>query len=250
MKYSICVPIQVKSVEIKEITSLIKEVTNLNPNFIELRLDYINDPESITKDFLQYLINLIQPKIPVICTFRDSTEGGQITIEREESLKILKLMIEAKPKFIDIETNTEKEILGEVVYLATQNKIDLIFSYHNFSETPTYTEANNLIETFLNKLNGEMGLTPQTIENSIFKLIFTAQTFEDNLVPLRLCKKRASKKFRLISFCMGDAGLFSRIFCNFSGSVLTYCSYKDKTAPGQININKLRNTLKLLNFRT
>ncbi|MHA2182694.1 MAG: type I 3-dehydroquinate dehydratase [Promethearchaeota archaeon] len=49
---------------------------------------------------------------------------------------------------------------------------------------------------------------------------------------------------------MGEVGLLSRIFCNFSNSFLTYGSYLEKTASGQISITKIREILNLLNFST
>ena len=93
MKYNICVPIPVKSLNISEITPIIDKVMNFNPNFIELRLDYISDIQKITKDFVVNLINRIQPKIPVICTLRDSSEGGKTEIDDNERLQIIKRLI-------------------------------------------------------------------------------------------------------------------------------------------------------------
>ena len=45
---------------------------------------------------------------------------------------------------------------------------------------------------------------------------------------------------------MGELGIFSRITCVKFGSLLTYGSLEDKTAPGQINIEKIREIHKLL----
>ncbi|KKK40239.1 MAG: 3-dehydroquinate dehydratase [Candidatus Lokiarchaeum sp. GC14_75] len=250
MKYNICVPLPVRSVNVSEIATTIKKVVSLSPNLIELRFDYIDDVQKLTKDFVTSLLSRIQPKIPVICTLRDYTEGGNKEIKATERLQLLKLIIESKPNYVDIEINTKTNFLRDIINKTIQNKVNLIFSYHDFKKTPNYIEASNHLENFLTKLKEEMLIDPKVVEKSIFKFIFTANSFEDNMLPLKLCKMKSSKKQKLVSFCMGDLGIFSRIFCIFSGSVLTYCSYKDKTAPGQININKLRNTLKLLNFRT
>ncbi|MHA1985555.1 MAG: type I 3-dehydroquinate dehydratase [Promethearchaeota archaeon] len=248
MKYKICIPIPVKSAIVSEIAPTIEKVIDLNPDFIELRLDYIPDIQKITKDFIIDLINRIQPKIPVICTFRDNSEGGQIKIEAIERLQIIKFLIEAKPKYLDIEINTERDILDEIIDLALHKNVSLIYSFHDFDKTPTFNEALNVLENSLKKLKQNAQIDQKIVENGIIKLIFTAQSFEDNLVPLQLCKIKASKKLRLISFCMGDLGLFSRILCNFSNSFLTYSSFSEKTAPGQINITKLRDILNFLNF--
>jgi 3-dehydroquinate dehydratase-1 len=248
MKYNICVPIPVKSVNISEIAPTIKKVVNLNPNFIELRLDYITEIQKFTKDFVVSLLNKIQPKIPVICTLRDQSEGGQLEIDINERVQILKLLIESAPRYLDIEIGTESSILSEIIDLAVDNKVSLIYSLHDFDKTPIYGEANKSLEDSLKKLKNECQIDQKIIEKGIFKFIFTAQSFKDNLVPLELCKKKSSKNLRLISFCMGDLGLFSRILCVNSGSVLTYCSFEEKTASGQINIVKLREILNLLNF--
>lgn len=248
MKYNICIPIPVKSVNISEITPTIKDVIKLKPNLIELRFDYITDVQKITEDLVINLLNQIQPKIPVICTLRDFSEGGQVKIDTNERIQILKLIIESKPEYLDIEINSVDKILSEIIPLASNNKVRLIYSFHDFEKTPNYNEASKILENFLNKLKNELLIDQKTVERSIFKLIFTAQSFEDNFIPLQLCKINSSKKLNLISFCMGDLGLFSRILCIFSNSFLTYSSFKEKTAPGQMNISDLRKILNLLNF--
>ncbi len=248
MKYNICVPIPVKSVNISDIAPTIKNIINLNPNIIELRFDYLSDVQKITKDLIINLINRIQPKIPVICTLRDFSEGGQVKIDIDERIQILKLIIESKPVYVDIEINSVDTILSEIIPFASNNKVGLIFSYHDFEKTPSYIEASNILENFMKKLKNEFLIDQKTIERSIFKLIFTAQSFENNFIPLELCKIKSSKKLSLISFCMGDLGLFSRLLCIFSNSFLTYCSFEEKTAPGQINISDLRKILNLFNF--
>ncbi len=248
MKYNICVPIPIKSVVVSEIAPTIEKVIILNPDFIELRFDYISDIQKITKDFIIDLINRIQPKIPVICTFRDYSEGGQIEIEVSKRLQIIKIIIESEPRYLDIEINTESSILSEIIRLASHNKVNLIFSLHDFEKTPTYDVAVEILEDSLKKLKQNVQIDQKIVEKGIFKLIFTAQSFEDNLIPLQLCKIKSSKKLRLISFCMGEVGLLSRILCNFSKSFLTYGSYLEKTASGQISITKLREILNLLNL--
>ncbi len=45
---------------------------------------------------------------------------------------------------------------------------------------------------------------------------------------------------------MGELGLFSRIMCVLTGSFLTYVYLEEKTAPGQITIDKMKEILDLL----
>jgi len=45
---------------------------------------------------------------------------------------------------------------------------------------------------------------------------------------------------------MGELGIFSRIMCPIVGSFLTYAFFEEKTAPGQINITKMREIYDLI----
>ena len=71
-------------------------------------------------------------------------------------------------------------------------------------------------------------------------MIFTAEKFIDNLVPLNLCANLHNSDFKIISFCMGTIGALSRVFCTKFGSFLTYSSLEKETAPGQLKIEKIR----------
>ena len=90
-----------------------------------------------------------------------------------------------------------------------------------------------------------------SIKEIIFKVIFTAQKFEDNLIPMKICRDLLEKiKYKsVISFCMGELGIFSRVLSVKVGSFLTYASLDEKTAPGQINIKKIREIHELLSER-
>ncbi|MEE9378073.1 MAG: type I 3-dehydroquinate dehydratase [Candidatus Lokiarchaeia archaeon] len=240
MKYNICIPIPIKSANISEIKPILDKTIKKNPNLIELRFDYINNAQTLSLDFIKELMVIITSNIPVIFTFRDSSEGGQIKINQKERYKILKMFIEAKPDYIDFEMNTNKNILWEIINLASEKEVKIIYSYHNFEKTIEFDETIKLIQNFSNKLNQESSLNPKIYQNNIYKVVFTAQTFEDNIIPLRLCKEFSNSAQKLISFCMGTLGIFSRIMCVTIGSFLTYASLEEKTAPGQINIDEMR----------
>lgn len=240
MKYNICIPIPVKSANINEIKPILDKAIKKNPNLIELRFDYINNIQTLSLEFIKDLLNIITSNIPVIFTFRDSSEGGQIKINQKERFEILKMLIEVKPAYIDLEMNANKNILWEIINLASQNGVKIIYSYHNFEKTIKFDETIKIIQNFSNKLNQELSLKPKIYQNNIYKVVFTAQTFEDNIIPLRLCKEFSNSTQKLISFCMGTIGIFSRIMCVTVGSFLTYASLEEKTASGQINIDVMR----------
>lgn len=248
MKFNICVAVPIQSSDFKQIETIIKSILKENPDFIEFRFDYIENTQTITKEFGKKLLRLVQPNIPAIFTFRDYSEGGQIKINDENRLEILKTLIEAQPEYLDIEMNSAKFILEEIIFLAIQNNINLIFSYHDFEETPTYEEGFAIIDSFMNKLTSKLIVDSKIIRQSIYKAIFTAKNFEDNLISLDICKSFSKEGHKIISFCMGDPGILSRLMCVKVGSFLTYGSFEDKTAPGQINIRKMRKFYEILFF--
>jgi 3-dehydroquinate dehydratase-1 len=246
MKYNICVAIPIKSGDFKQNETIINSVLKENPDFIELRFDYIDNLQYINENFVKKLLNLIQPNIPAIFTFRDYSEGGQIKISNEERLKLLKTLVQAQPEYLDIEMNSAQFTLEEIIFLAVQNKVNLVFSYHNFKKTPTYEEGFTIIDSFMNKLINKLIIDSKIVRQSIYKVIFTALNFEDNLISLDLCKTFSKDGHKIICFCMGEPGIISRLFCVKVGSFLTYASLEDKTAPGQININKMKKVYDLL----
>lgn len=240
MNYNICIAIRVKSASLSEIKPLLDKVMKKEPNFIELRFDYVDNVQSLSLEFVNNLLDIINHKIPVIFTFRDSSEGGHANISQKERFKILKMFIEVKPEYIDIEMNTNQNFLYEFITLASQNGVNIICSYHNFEKTNSFEETIKLITNFNDNLIQNLSIKPKINSEIIFKAIFNAQTFKDNIMPLKLCKHFSNFPKKLISFCMGATGIFSRIMCVTVGSFFTYASIEEKTAPGQLNIDEMR----------
>jgi len=246
MKYKICIAIPIKSENLSINKKIIETALDKRPDLIEFRFDYINEAKFITPSLLKEIMNVIPPKIPKIFTFRRKQEGGQYDFSMNERLDVLRHLIEVKPDYLDIEINSESEILKAIIDLAYDNKVRLIFSYHDFEKSVTYEETAEILNRFDEKLKHELSIDVYKINGSIFKIIFTAQIFDDNVEVLNICKKlfRQDKKF--VCFAMGEIGLLSRILCVKFGSLWTYGSLEEKTAPGQIKIEKIREIHQLL----
>ena len=84
MNPKICVPIPIKSDNLKENEIIIGKTLIANPNLIEFRFDYINDTHTITSSFLKSLLNLTHSSITTIFTFRDGSEGGNTEVSKGE----------------------------------------------------------------------------------------------------------------------------------------------------------------------
>jgi len=238
------VALQVNTGDLRENEANVRTALEKKPDLIELRFDYIDNVQDITRDLLEHLLSIIQPKIPAIFTLRDSSEGGQMAIPEEERLAVLKILINAQPRYFDIEMITPYEILSEIINLAVHNNVILIFSYHNFEQTFTYEKSVELVEAFLNKLCDNVD--SKIVEESVYKIIFTAKKFEDNLVPIKLCRTYSQKGYRIISFCMEAPGILSRVACVMAGAFFTYASLEEKTAPGQLSLEELKEFQQML----
>lgn len=246
MDYNICISIPVRSKDLGGIRALIDKSIAFNPKFIEFRFDYFESLGDLTQDFVNNLNKYVKNKTYSIFTFRHSAEGGVSKIDETERLKILKVLMEAQPDFFDVEMNSNKEILSNIITQSNMKKVNLIFSHHNLKTTPTYQLAKELILRFEERIIEEELNEFDILSKSVYKVIFTAQTFEHNLIPLTLCKEFSKGNKKIISFCMDDLGLFSRVFCIKLGSYMTYAALEEKTAPGQINIEILQQVYKLL----
>jgi len=244
---NICVPIQVKSNDASEIEMLIKNVKKADPDYIEFRLDYIDDISNLTSGFLKKLVELSKDAgTKIIFTLRSLAEGGQMDISEQNKLKIIADAIVAGPDYIDVEMSSSDTLIREAVSLAIQNSVKVIFSYHDFNKTPSYDEARTIISEFEERLTQKLSIGAITTRDFPYKLIFTAQSFEDNLIPIRLCQVISEMRKNIISFCMGELGIFSRVSCVKYGSFFTFSSLGDKTAPGQISIYNMRDAHRIL----
>ena len=182
-----------------------------SPDLIEFRFDYINEAKFITHSLLKELMATIPPKIPIIFTFRKKQEGGQYDLSTNERLDVLRHLIEIKPDYIDIEINSESEVLKNLIDLAYANKVKLIFSYHDFEKLVTYEETTEILHRFDEMLKNELFIDFNKINGSIFKIISTAHVFNDNIRVLNICKKLSQQDKKFVCFAMGEVGMFSRI---------------------------------------
>lgn len=185
-------------------------------DIIEVRLDYIKNPD---------LKHILEKRTkPVIITNRPCREGGKFEGSEEERIAALKLAIQLQADYVDIEHDSIQHIMETTVHHPPTSKTKLIVSYHNFRETP-----DNLISIY-QKLS-QCGA-------NIAKIVTYANTITDNIKIYRLLQQSQAP---LISFCMGEYGIISRILYKRFGSYLTFASLRKgkESAPGQINIHEL-----------
>jgi 3-dehydroquinate dehydratase/shikimate dehydrogenase len=194
---------------------------------VELRTDYLSGlcPQ-VVGSLVQSVRNI---SLPVLVTCRDKQQGGQGDWDRNKRTEILVSAVGSGADFIDCEfstflhAETQKSIL-EV--LARHPKTRLILSAHDFHGP--FEDVENLYESI-------MTVCPQAIP----KLVFTANHISDCFPAFDLLH---TKQNDVIIFCMGPAGVVSRVLAKKLGSFLTFASLDNEqaTAPGQLTIRQVK----------
>ena len=246
MNEKICIVIPIKSSNLDDIKAKINSALEYNPEYIELRFDYIPNVEDLSDNFIQQIKSFLKRDAYSIFTFRHQSEGGKVSIKDSSRFNILKSLIEQKPDFFDIEMNSSNQLLSDVINLCYMNKVNMILSYHNFQLTPSIEQVKETILRFEERIVENKLDEFDILNKSIYKIIFTAQKVEDNLIPFKLCQELSKSYKKIISFCMGDIGILSRLFCIKLGSTMTYTSLDEETASGQINIKTFQYLYKFM----
>ncbi|MBU1446004.1 type I 3-dehydroquinate dehydratase [Patescibacteria group bacterium] len=108
--------------------------------------------------------------------------------------------------------------------LLKKHNAKLILSYHDFEATPPLSEAKKILQK-----GKDLGA-------DICKIIFTANSFQDTLVPFELLKTGSD----IITFCMGEFGKLSRIYAPHLGCRINFVAPNEDfiTADGQLTLDE------------
>jgi 3-dehydroquinate dehydratase/shikimate dehydrogenase len=197
---------------------------------LELRTDYLKD---LNVSLVGKLIGQVKAdagrKVPLIVTCRDQQQGGARSYSQRLRVDVLVAALKAGAEFIDIEfenflhTESQEKIR---VALSQNAKGRVILSAHNFSSK--FENIRKLHRSILT-------LYPAAIP----KIAYVANHINDCFEAFDLLRQTGGER---ITFCMGEAGLISRIIAKKLGSFLTFASNDEQaaTAPGQLTIAQLK----------
>jgi 3-dehydroquinate dehydratase/shikimate dehydrogenase len=219
--------VAVTGADVSEMVEKAESLIRDNP-FLEFRLDYLPRPAQAlptVKRFMQY-----HPHVAVIATCRRAPNGGKFLGSVASQLDILAKAAAAGCQLLDIELQTASQCKPEQLE-RLRARAALILSFHDFRAT---RKLNETLE--------KMALRPA----DFYKVVSTATTLYDNVVMMKFLEKQ-SERFSLIGMCMGEQGLISRVLAVRAGSVFTFAAVtpEEKTAPGQVAAQELRNTYRI-----
>ncbi len=169
---------------------------------------------------------------PLIITVRSRAEGGRRSIPDKKRAEVFKALMPFAD-IVDIELSSSGGLLKDVIDYAKRSGKGVIVSYHNFRTTPGPDTLNALI-----KKARSSGADAVKIA-----------AFARGTADLRRLAGVLAGSDDLIVIAMGRYGAFSRIFFPMLGSLLTYGSITDGTAPGQLPLKEITGELRRYGFR-
>lgn len=194
-------------------------------SLIEIRFDFYQNP--IQNNLIEWITEYLRSlHFKMIFTYQ--------TDDPNTCIPLLRALISHKPDYIDLDVNIFASTLTELAEQATQNDVAIVFSYHNWEETPSLNIISDLCEFFIQMLPR---FTSNT--NHILKMVFMASNDRDESTIIEFCKMYSARGFRLISFCMGERGKNSRIQSIVDGCTFTYAYIGKPTAPGQLHVSEI-----------
>ncbi len=165
--------------------------------------------------------------IPKIVTLRRKKDGGNFRGTEKERIRILEKACLLGADYADVEYDADFRVpCGAVT--------KVICSYHDFERTPDVKGLLVILETCL-----EMEPRPDVV-----KIVTMATKYADNVAVFEFLERArdVAGDVSVVSFCMGEKGVLSRVLCTKFGSFLTFAALgKGKeSAPGQVDIKLMK----------
>jgi len=232
----ICVPIvaATKSAIIEEA----KSFKDIHVDVVEWRVDWFEEVEHSAQvlGVLEDLVTALDG-IPLLFTFRTKKEGGNREISLEKYRQLNRdIAASGLIDLIDVEIFCGDDIVRDLIAAAHANGIKVVGSNHDFHKTP----AKDDIIYRLRKMQ-DMGA-------DIPKIALMPQCALDVLTLLEattIMKEQYADR-PIITMSMAGMGVISRLAGEIFGSCLTFGAAQKASAPGQIDVNDLYNTLNLI----
>ncbi|MFP7696674.1 type I 3-dehydroquinate dehydratase [Trueperella sp. LYQ143] len=219
-----------------------QEAEQAGADVVEFRADYMigAHPETtfsaMGRELLRDLFETIE--IPVLFTVRTGPEGGEVDLSefryRVMLATVLDLMMqeELPADRIGIDLEFHSAATPDLAARAHSLGFTPVISHHEWGETPDDEVMHVLYDDML------------AIDNAVVKLAVMAHSPEDTQRLLEVTRQVAAASGRpLIGIAMGEAGVRSRVEGWQYGSVATFAAIDKQTAPGQLHIAQLRQSL-------
>lgn len=171
---------------------------------------------------------------PMIATIRTKNEGGQLEISDADYGKSYQAYLKNPfMDWLDVEMFRDQKVVSEIVQKAHQKKVLVVMSNHDFQKTPSQDE----IEKRLLKQD-QMGA-------DILKIAVMPKSKQDVFTLMNATLKVSQQTTKpLLTMSMGQLGTISRVATANMGGSYSFGMIGEASAPGQIDVTKLKQILK------
>ena len=209
-----------------EALGLIGRAEKAKADFIEVRLDCLETSRTLSE-------LSESTKIPLIATNKLCSEKGSFSGTEAERQQTLLNAAKNGFEYVDIDLSgpKHKETIDKLKQIGSKP----IVSFHKFDGPLSSSEMGNILKQEI------------SFGAAVCKIVTTAKKIEDNLAVLNFISAMPSR-MKLVCFCMGEKGKVSRLLSPMYGAFFTFASLDrgNETASGQISIQDMRTTYKLL----
>lgn len=228
----ICVPVTEETSEaiIQEIKILVEKKTDM----IEWRLDWFQNVTDINAvlEILEEVRELLKETI-FLMTFRSKQQGGHLQRSPKEILETY--LVAAKTGVVDLVDVEYFEYEKPMKALSRLKECGVltISSHHDFDKTPETGVMRMLLEKM------------QEGGADIVKLAVMPNNKQDVLDLLSVTDAfiKEHPQTPIITMSMGKEGMISRVSGEIFGSCVTFGSHEKASAPGQLQMDDLKNIL-------
>lgn len=230
----ICTSLTGKNKE--EILDELNAVIPKQPDVIEWRADFLKDIH-----YVNYVLMIAEEiasisNKPMIFTIRSEREAGQkISLTEDEKVQLLSELCKSPAvDSIDFEVSNDPEHIKVLRRVSKSHNKKLILSYHNFDFTPD------------NAAIMQQAIKSESYGADIAKVAVMPEHKDDVLRLLNVTKEMDDDlRIPIITMSMGDIGSLSRIVGWAYGSIMTFGLGVQRSAPGQVPIDKLKQIIEM-----
>ena len=222
----ICVPLVGRSAEeiIAQADQIRQSQRSSAIDMVELRGDYLDIlPDYEVLDRLLAKVAEILPEKVLLFTIRSEAEGGE------------KLAF-TTPTIYEINRHVIEKATADMVGIAKEKGVKIIMSNHDFQTTPDASTIVNRLRS-MQDLGADVAKIAVMPENKMHVV---------NLLAATAMMQEAYAEVPVVTMSMGKMGAISRISGQVFGSAITFASFAEASAPGQIPVDKMDEALTLI----
>ena len=231
----ICVPIMYAKKD--EILAEAGRLAAMGVPMVEWRVDTFERPTDFRaiREVLSELAPIVKDTV-LVFTFRSKKQGGTLQLPPDTVSEMQAVAAESGVvDLIDVEYFMQKRMRQQISRLQSMGA-RILASHHDFGMTPSV----DVMDMILERMQGsgadivKLAVMPQR-KTDVLMLLEVTESFHQRhpLVPL-------------VTMSMGSMGCISRVAGETFGSCITFASGGMASAPGQLPVEELHQTLAML----